>query len=105
MDFVDDELNLTGQVKPNTDLRSKDGAKHTSDLLIMLQSTEPVGPVSTGIEDLLIAFRTHYYRFETSVREALTTTVDTFGLQRLGDEIDDYAVLVNEVSISIFSLV
>lgn len=48
--------------------------------------------------DLLDAFRTHYLRFERLVTEATTHATDSTVLARLGDELDEYTNLVNEVS-------
>lgn len=46
---------------------------------------------------LLEAFRTHYYRFIQLVEEAVQSPTDSTVLHRLGDQIDEYGVLVSEV--------
>lgn len=47
---------------------------------------------------LLEAFRTHYQRFDNSLREALLGSSDANVLARLGDDFDEYASMVEEVS-------
>lgn len=54
-----------------------------------------------GVEEpneLLDAFQTNYHHFEQLVREAVTHATDSTILARLGDELDEYLNLVNEVS-------
>lgn len=46
---------------------------------------------------LLEAFRTHYHRFDRSLREALQGPSDANVLARLGDDFDEYASMVQEV--------
>ncbi len=48
--------------------------------------------------DLLDAFRNHYYRFEAIVREVTTQATDSTVLARIGDDLDEYAVLLAEVT-------
>lgn len=48
-------------------------------------------------EDLLSAFRNNYCRYEYLVHEATEAATDSTVLSRLGDEIDEYIKLVNEV--------
>ena len=45
------------------------------------------------------AFRTNYHRLEHLVREAITNVTDSTIFARLGDELDEYLNLVNEVSL------
>ena len=47
--------------------------------------------------DLLDAFRNHYFRFEATVSEAITQATDSTVLARIGDDLDEYAILVAEV--------
>lgn len=49
-------------------------------------------------QELLDAFREHYRRYEASVRDAVANFADTVVLWRLGDDLEQYIVLVNEVS-------
>ena len=49
--------------------------------------------------ELLDAFRTNYYRYEQLVMETVTHAADSTILARLGDELDEYLNLVNEVSL------
>lgn len=51
--------------------------------------------------DLLNAFRAHYHRFTQVVHEAITSHADSTVLARLGDDLDEYLVLVNEVRPSV----
>lgn len=46
---------------------------------------------------LLDAFRTHYHRFNTAIHSACGGQTDSVVLARLGDDIDQYLNLVNEV--------
>jgi len=48
---------------------------------------------------LLDAFRLHYSRFETVIGEAVTHPTDSTVLARIGDDLDEYAALVQEVSL------
>lgn len=54
---------------------------------------------SVGNLDLLVAFRTHYERFERAVGDVLLSPTDPTVLARLGDDLDEFAALANEVSI------
>lgn len=54
---------------------------------------------SAGDLDLLAAFRTHYVQFEQAVRDVLLNPTDPTVLARLGDDLDEFAVLANEVNI------
>jgi len=47
--------------------------------------------------DLLTAFRTYHHRFVQSVQEAVLSSADSTVLHRLGDQIDEYSALVNQV--------
>lgn len=53
-------------------------------------------PVAAAAE-LLDAFCSHYHRFESNVHEAIATSADTVVLWRLGDDLDQYTGLINEV--------
>src|ERR1700677_5045577 len=48
-------------------------------------------------QDLLSAFRIHYYRFERAIQEALVNTTDSTVLARLGDDLDEFSHLVTVV--------
>lgn len=52
------------------------------------------GPAS---EELLNAFRAHYRRYENAVHEAVANSADAVVLWRLGDDLNEYIGLVNEV--------
>lgn len=57
---------------------------------------------SQGLEEpseLLDAFRSNYHCYERLVMEAVTHATDSTILARLGDELDEYLNLVNEVSL------
>ncbi len=62
---------------------------------------DPLAP-NRGL-DLLEAFRSHYFRYETIVREAITLATDSTVLARIGDDLDEYSTLLAEV-ISIFTI-
>ena len=49
-------------------------------------------------EPLLVAFRSHYHRFHSAIREAIQNLADSNILARLGDDLDEYSSLVAEVS-------
>jgi hypothetical protein len=49
-------------------------------------------------DELLNAFRAHYRRYENAVHEAVVNSTDAVVLWRLGDDLDQYLGLVNEVS-------
>lgn len=49
------------------------------------------------VSDLLDAFRFHYRRYEHLVQEATRSATDSTVIARLGDEVDEYINLVNEV--------
>ena len=53
-----------------------------------------------GVEanELLDAFQTNYHCFEWLAREAVTHATDSTIFARLGNELDEYINLVNEVS-------
>ena len=57
---------------------------------------EPEDP--GGEQYLLDAFRYHYFRYETIVREAITGTTDSTVLARIGDDLDEYATILAEVT-------
>lgn len=50
-------------------------------------------------EDLLTAFRLHYHQFDRAIHDALKGQTDSVVLARLGDDLDEYLTLVNEVSL------
>lgn len=50
-------------------------------------------------EALLDAFRSHYHRFETSVTNIIQSPTDAVVIARLGDDLDEFARLVQEVRI------
>ena len=57
-------------------------------------------PTETGglsSEALLTAFRLHYHRFDRTIHEILAAPTDSVVLARLGDDVDEYSVIVNEV--------
>ncbi len=56
---------------------------------------DPLAP--NGELDLLNAFRCHYFRYETTVREAITCATDSTVLARIGDDLDEYSILLAEV--------
>lgn len=43
--------------------------------------------------DLLAAFRIHYRRFEQAIVDALSNPTDVTVLARLGDDLDEFALL------------
>lgn len=55
-------------------------------------------PVNAA-NDLLSAFRIHYHQFQLAVTEALNEDTDTTVVERLGDDLDEFTALVNEVCI------
>lgn len=52
----------------------------------------------TALQELLHAFREHYHRYEGAVRDAVTNSADSVVLWRLGDDLNQYLGLVQEVS-------
>jgi len=56
-------------------------------------------PEGLGPHDLLSAFRTHYHRFEHAIQEASVNPTDSTVLARLGDDLDEFASMVIEVSL------
>lgn len=70
-------------------------APNHSYLSYLSMTTNPL-PAAVAAE-LLDAFRLHYHRFESGIHEAVTTSADTVVLWRLGDDLDQYISLVNEV--------
>ncbi|KAJ7035753.1 hypothetical protein C8F04DRAFT_1210195 [Mycena alexandri] len=54
------------------------------------------GPGNDG--ELLDAFRSHYHRFQTSVTAITQNPTDSVVIARLGDDLDEYARLVQEHS-------
>jgi hypothetical protein len=48
--------------------------------------------------DILDAFRMHYRHYEASVHEALVNPTDSTVIGRLGDSLDEFFALVEEVS-------
>ena len=49
-------------------------------------------------EALITAFRLHYHHFDRAVHDALAVPTDSVVLARLGDDVDEYSAIVNEVS-------
>ena len=47
--------------------------------------------------ELQAAFRTHYYHFVQSIDEAAARPADSTVLARLGDSLDEYLGLLNQV--------
>ena len=54
--------------------------------------------VSNAELDLLDAFRNHYFRYEAIVGEAITQATDSTVLARIGDDLDEYAILLAEAT-------
>lgn len=54
-------------------------------------------------QELLDAFRMHYYHFENLVTEATHSATDSTVLTRLGNELEEYINLVNEVNFEVYS--
>lgn len=52
---------------------------------------------TSSIADLLTAFRSYYYQFTNAVRDAVISNSDAVVLARLGDDVDQYMQLVNQV--------
>lgn len=52
-----------------------------------------------ALEELLNAFRSHYRRYENAVHEVVNNPTDAVVLWRLGDDLDQYIGLVNEVGL------
>lgn len=50
-------------------------------------------------DDLLGAFRIHYRRFEQAIADTLINHTDSTVLARLGDDLDEFLLLVTEVSL------
>ncbi|KAJ7092053.1 hypothetical protein B0H15DRAFT_777894 [Mycena belliarum] len=48
-------------------------------------------------QELLDAFREHYHRYVSSVQDAVTNSADTVVLWRLGDDLEQYINLIEEV--------
>ena len=63
----------------------------------------PAAPLN-GELDLLDAFRYHYFRYEAVIREAITHTTDSTVLARIGDDLDEYATILAEVSLLCIAL-
>jgi hypothetical protein len=55
-------------------------------------------------DELVSAFRIHYYRFEQAVHEASAVSADSTVLARLGDDLDEYSHLITQVCASISDL-
>lgn len=49
-------------------------------------------------DNLLTAFRAHYYRFVQLVENSIQSPTDSNQLHRLGDQIDEFSALVGQVS-------
>jgi hypothetical protein len=54
--------------------------------------------VNTLPSDLLTAFRMRYSRFELAIQDALLYPTNSTVLARLGDDLDEFATMVAEVS-------
>ena len=50
------------------------------------------------LQDFLDAFWMHYHRFKHLVTEATNSATDSTVLTRLGDKLEEYINLVNEVN-------
>lgn len=58
-------------------------------------------PASTSTQpsvDLLEAFRSRYNRFARAIHDAVGNQTDSVVLARLGDDLDEFLGLINEVS-------
>lgn len=55
-----------------------------------------LGSFAHGV--LLAAFRTHFERFKTGVNDIVGSHADAIVISRLGDDIDEFAAIVDEVS-------
>ena len=55
-------------------------------------------PPTFATEVLLDAFRTHYHRFAAAVTSLATDPTDAIVIARLGDDLDEFAAIVQEVS-------
>jgi ABC-type branched-subunit amino acid transport system substrate-binding protein len=53
---------------------------------------------SFALPVLLDAFRTHYHRFQTAVTTLVGSQADAIVVSRLGDDLDEFAEIVREVS-------
>ena len=53
-------------------------------------------------EELIAAFRVHYYQFEQAVHEATAVLADSTVLARLGDDLDEYSSLISEACSGVF---
>lgn len=53
--------------------------------------------INTPPSNLLAAFRTQYSRFELTIQDALLNPTDSTVLARLGDDLDEFAIMVAEV--------
>ena len=51
-----------------------------------------------GSTELLTAFHARYHWFSQAVHNALQSATDAIVLVRLGDDVDEYASLIHEVS-------
>jgi len=65
-------------------------------------STSNVEGLLQPQQDLLLAFRIRYCRFERAIQEALVNTTDSTVLARLGDDLDEFTNLVTEVYLKSF---
>ena len=54
-------------------------------------------------QELLDAFQMHYHHFEHLVTEATHSATDSTVLTRLGNELEEYINLVNEVNFEVYS--
>ena len=54
--------------------------------------------VNSAHHELANAIRQHYHRFVASIRGVIEDNADSTVLVRLGDDLDEYLAIVNEVS-------
>lgn len=51
---------------------------------------------------LLNAFRTHYHRFQTAITDLVAVGSDAMVIARLGDDLDEFSAIVEEVSLPLY---
>jgi hypothetical protein len=62
-----------------------------------MSGEQPTDSTLVSPDDLLAAFREHYHRFTQAVNDTISNATDSIVLARLGDALDEYSGLVNEV--------
>ena len=62
------------------------------------QNGTDINDVNTLPSNLLAAFRMQYSGFELAIQDALLNPTDPTVLARLGDDLDEFAIMVAEVS-------